>query len=135
MGIFSEIFLWWGGNTWGTRWRTLRQGRLVGTDSLGNRYYVQRRGVGPLGKPRRWVVYRDLSEASQVPPEWHGWLHHTLDALPSEATFQTRPWQKPHRPNMTGTPAAYRPGGSIVGTGKRAASAGDYVAWRPDGGT
>jgi NADH:ubiquinone oxidoreductase subunit len=42
MGILSEIFCWWGGNTWGTRLWTWRQGRYVGGDELGNRYYEQR---------------------------------------------------------------------------------------------
>ena len=76
MGIFSEIFSWWGGNTWSNRIYTALRGKLVGTDEGGNRYYVQSKGVGPLGVPRRWVIYRDLAEASQVPPEWHGWLHY-----------------------------------------------------------
>ena len=68
MGIFSEVFSWWGGNTWSNRIYTLLRGRLVGTDECGNRYYVQSKGVGPLGVPRRWVIYRDLAEASQVSP-------------------------------------------------------------------
>ena len=42
MGIFSEIFSWWGGNTWGTRLTIWRQGRLVGKDEFGNRYYEQK---------------------------------------------------------------------------------------------
>ena len=51
MGLFSEIFSWWGGNTWGTRLTIWRQGRLVGKDEFGNRYYEQKKGVGPLGAP------------------------------------------------------------------------------------
>jgi len=69
MGIFSEIFSWWGGNTWSNRIYTALRGKLVGTDATGNRYYVQSKGVGPLGVPRRWVIYKHLAEASQVPPE------------------------------------------------------------------
>jgi NADH:ubiquinone oxidoreductase subunit len=34
--------------------------------------------------------------------------------------------------NMTGTPQAYRPPGSILSTGKRPAATGDYKPWRPD---
>ena len=30
MGLFTEIFSWWGGNTWGTRLFTWRKGKLVG---------------------------------------------------------------------------------------------------------
>jgi NADH:ubiquinone oxidoreductase subunit len=131
MGILSEIFSWWGGNTWGTRITIWRQGRLVGSDEFGNRYYIQKKGVGPLGVPRRWVIYTNDSEASRVPPEWHGWLHHTHDMPPTEQAYTPRSWQKPHRPNMTGTSEAYRPAGSIVGRGERPRATGDYKPWRP----
>ena len=111
----------------------MAQGRLVGTDEFGNRYYVQKKGVGPLGVPRRWVIYTDLAEASKVPPGWHGWLHYhgryaaDRGELPAAALADS-----PHRMNMTGTPGAYRPPGSILGRGKRPKATGDYKAWRPD---
>jgi NADH:ubiquinone oxidoreductase subunit len=132
MSILSEIFAWWGGNTWGTRSTLFWNSRLVGTDALGNRYYVQARGVGPLGVPRRYVVYKDLADASRVPPEWHGWLHHTVDTPPTSEVYAARPWQLPHRPNMTGTPEAYRPSGSILASGQRPKATGDYQAWKPE---
>ena len=131
MSILTEIFSWWGGNTWGTRLTIGRQGRFVGKDELGNRYYVQRRGVGPLGVPRRWVVYEKLADASKVTPDWHGWLHHTVDTPPTEGTYVPRPWQLPHRMNMTGSSEAYRPAGSIVTNSKRPKATGDYKPWRP----
>jgi NADH:ubiquinone oxidoreductase subunit len=131
MGILSEIFCWWGGNTWSNRIYTGLRGKLVGTDAGGNRYYVQSKGVGPLGVARRWVLYANLAEASQVPPEWHGWLHHTVDTPPSQETYAARPWQLAHRMNMTGTPEAYRPRGSILGPGRRPKATGDYKPWRP----
>ena len=133
MGILSEIFVWWGGNTWGHRWGIWRHGKQVGEDGQGNVYYVQRKGVGPLGVPRRWVVYKSYAESSQIPPEWHGWMHHTVDTLPTGETYHPRPWQKPHLANMTGTAKAYRPSGSLLSpSGKRAASASDYEAWKPE---
>ena len=55
MSLLTEIFCWWGGNTWSNRLYTRLRGHHVGTDELGNRYYVQNKGVGPLGVPRRWV--------------------------------------------------------------------------------
>jgi len=42
MSVFSEIFSWWGGNSWSNRIYTAFRGRLVGADASGNRYYVQR---------------------------------------------------------------------------------------------
>jgi NADH:ubiquinone oxidoreductase subunit len=131
MGLLKEIFIWWGGNTWGTRFTIWRLGRFVGEDEFGNRYYEQKRGVGPLGKPRRWVTYPSMSEPTLVPPDWYSWLHYTTDIPPTEESNQKRPWQKPHRANMTGTPAAYRPSGSIIGLGTRPKATGDYKAWRP----
>src|SRR5262245_29080086 len=130
MGIFSEIFSWWGGNTWGTRLTIWHQGRLVGRDELGNRYYIQKKGVGPLGVPRRWVIYENLAEASKVPPEWHGWLHYTVDQPPTETAYVPHPWQRPHHPNMTGTDDAYRPPGSILAKAERPKATGDYKPWR-----
>lgn len=132
MGLFTEIFAWWTGNTWGTRWTIWRHGRKVGEDALGNRYYEQRRGVGPLGRPRRWVIYRDLSEPTKVPAEWHGWLHYTHDQPPTEVGYVPRSWEKPHLPNQTGTANAYRPPGSILAAGRRPRTGGDYRAWKPE---
>lgn len=126
MGILHEIFAWWTGNTIGTRVFTLRKGVRVGEDELGNRYYRERKG------PRRWVIYKDLAEASKVPPEWHGWLHYTVDELPVDQQYEPHSWEKPHVPNMTGTGEAYRPRGSTLVTGDRPPATGDYEAWTPD---
>lgn len=132
MSILSEIFSWWGGNTWGTRSTIWWQGRLVGKDEFGNRYYIQKKGVGPLGVPRRWVIYTDLAEPSKVPPEWHAWLHYTVDTPPTGEAYTPKPWQKPHKMNMTGTPQAYRPAGSILTAAERPRATGDYKAWKPE---
>ncbi|MFM9864552.1 MAG: NADH-ubiquinone oxidoreductase subunit NDUFA12 family protein, partial [Micropepsaceae bacterium] len=81
---------------------------------------------------RRWVIYKNLAEASLVPAEWHGWLHHTVDDPPTIAPPNVKPWEKEHLPNLTGTAAAYRPPGSLLGDGKRAPATGDYEAWQPE---
>jgi NADH:ubiquinone oxidoreductase subunit len=125
MSLFKEIFAWWTGNTWGTRFHTWRKGVPVGSDDAGNRYYRERNGR------RRWVIYNGEAEASKVPPDWHGWLHYTVDTPPTEEAYERREWEKPHRPNMTGTPGAYRPQGSTLGPDPRPARAGGYRPWRP----
>ena len=38
-----------------------------------------------------------------MPPSWFGWLHHTVDISPTDEKVNPRPWEKPHRPNLTGT--------------------------------
>lgn len=126
MGILSEFFTWWNGNTIGTRWFTWRNGEFVGKDELGNSYYQQRNGN------RRWVIYNGISEPSSVPPDWHGWLHYTVDTPPTEEQYQAKSWQKPHKANMTGTRYAYRPPGSTLAPGERPQATGDYEAWKPE---
>ena len=131
--FFLKIFTWWSGQTFGTQLWTWRFGELVGTDETGNRYYRTIGGkIDPtLGFERRWVVYNGYAEATKVPPSWHGWLHHTVDVAPSEESYTPREWQKPHLPNLTGTPAAYRPAGSTLASGRRPKATGDYQPWTP----
>jgi NADH:ubiquinone oxidoreductase subunit len=132
MTLLQEVFIWWRGQTMGTRFYTWRKGRLVGKDGQGNCYYEAKDGARIGGYTRRWVVYNGLAEASFVPPEWHGWLHHTVDVPPTREAYTPRAWQQPHRPNLTGTPHAYRPKGSIIRGGRRPRATGDYEAWRPE---
>ncbi|MCB9963589.1 MAG: NADH:ubiquinone oxidoreductase subunit NDUFA12 [Rhodospirillales bacterium] len=104
----------------------------VGQDPFGNVYYKAKPRPG-YKRERRWVLYKGVPEASAVPPEWHGWLHHQTDVFPHPDTPSfRRPWQKPHRPNMTGTTQAYRPPGHLLQGGHRASATGDYEAWSPD---
>ena len=107
-------------------------GKCQGGDMYGNKYYQAKAREG-YKRARRWVVYKGAPEASMVPPEYHGWLHHQTNVFPSDDTPSfRRPWQKPHIPNMTGTTGAYRPPGHILEGGQRPKATGDYEAWTPD---
>lgn len=109
---------------------TLRsRGKVIGEDQFGNKYYEAPPRKG-YKRNRRWVMYNGAPEASMVPPEWHGWLHHQTDVVPNEESYR-REWQAPHKPNMTGTTEAYRPPGHILEGGKRDKATGDYEAWTP----
>lgn len=129
--MLKSIFTWWNGATIGTLFDIGRRGTLVGKDEYGNRYYEERR-PSLEGRKRRYVVYDGLSEASRVPPNWHGWLRHTIDETPSENPLPRKSWELPHRPNLTGTVRAYRPKGSIARGGVRAPASSDYEAWKPE---
>ena len=54
-----------------------------------------------------------------------------LISPPSAENYKPRDWQKPHLPNLTGSPAAYRPKGSILSGKHRPQVTGDYDAWTP----
>jgi NADH:ubiquinone oxidoreductase subunit len=128
MGLLKQIFTWWDGATIGTSLYTRRQGRKAGTDAQGNVYYASKNGA------RRWVIYNGPNDASRVPPEWYSWLLHQIDGTPDEAMPPPPRFGKAPTPNLTGTPAAYRPSGALERGGQRAAASGDYEAWTPGEG-
>ncbi len=127
MGILKSLLravTWWDGQTLNTQLWTWRNGTRVGEDAEGNLFYQTRDGK------RRWVIYNGEAEASRVSPEWHGWLHHTWDEPPTKAPLSKKAWEKSHLENLTGTPAAYAPPGSIRRPDPEPRS--DYEAWVPD---
>ncbi len=125
LSFLSKIFVWWKDATPGTLLTTWFSGTAVGRDKFGNRYYQSKDGK------RRWVLYAGTVEASRVPPEWHGWMHHTFANPPTVEPLKAKSWELEHEPNLTGTPGAYRPEGSLWNEGKRPPATGDYEAWRP----
>jgi NADH:ubiquinone oxidoreductase subunit len=126
MGILKNIFTWWDGATIGTSFYSMRKGRFVADDAFGNRYYESKRGPR-----RRWVIYPGANDASNVPPEWHGWLHQTVDDIPDKSLPPAREWEQDYVANQTGTPDAYRPAGALESERNRAGASGDYEAWSP----
>ena len=124
MKFLLRLLTWWNGQTLNTQFYTSRHGVKVGEDDLGNIYYHTRDGK------RRWVIYAAESEASQIGPEWHGWLHHTWDEPPTKAPLARKAWETPHQPNLTGTPAAWVPPGSLRRPDP--APRRDYDAWQPE---
>ena len=123
-----------------TKLITWMTGNLVGKDEYGNRYYQSRSHKAKSHKvgdkrPKRWVIYAKhhlikADDASLVPASHYNWLHYTSDEFPHDEA-NLKPWQKAHRPNLTGTSQAYRPQGHVYQGEKRPKATGDYQAWLP----
>ena len=124
MKFLLRFVTWWNYSTLNTAFFTWRQGVKVGEDDQGNIFYRSRDGK------KRWVIYNGESEASRISPDWHGWLHHTWDELPSERPLLRKDWEKPHQENLTGTALAYAPKGSIRRQNPQPRT--DYEAWTPE---
>ncbi|MGE4324969.1 MAG: NADH:ubiquinone oxidoreductase subunit NDUFA12 [Pseudodonghicola sp.] len=127
MGILNTLLraaTWWHGQTINTQIYTWRKGIKVGEDNQGNIFYRNADGS------RRWVIFNGEIEASRVDPDWHGWLHHTFKEAPTERPMVHKPWEKPHQENLTGTPQAYAPAGSILHA--QPVERRDYEAWSPE---
>lgn len=121
--MLMRLFSWWNTSTLNTAFTTWMSGEKIGEDEQGNRYYRSKKG-------RRWVIYNGPIEATRISPDWHGWLHHTFDAPPSDRPLEHKAWEKPVQPTQTGLPGAYAPAGSL----RRAepAARSDYEAWQPE---
>ena len=131
--MLKRLLTWWHGATPGILFTIGRRGVFVGEDEFGNRYYQAKDARDSYdGRLRRWVTYKGYAEASKVPPDWHGWLHHTFAEPPTVAPLLRRRWEKEHLPNLSGTQYAWRPKGSIVRGGERPPATGDYEAWTPE---
>ena len=120
-----QFFTWWNGQTLGTRFWTWRAGEFVGEDDYGNAT-IDRRTVTAAGSS---------ITARPKPPAFHpagtGRMHRRTDIPPTEDSYRPKQWEKPHLPNLTGTPAVYRPRGSILTAEKRQEVTGDYEPWVP----
>ena len=127
MGMLANIFTWWSGASYGTRLFSHRNGREVGRDDAGNVYFEHRKDPA-----RRWVIYEGNNDSSRVPPGWNAWLRGTISTLPAAALPDRRTFERPPQANVTGTPSAYRPSGSLSAEGIRPAATGDYQAWKPE---
>ncbi len=128
--FIKRLFAWWDGATLGALFDIGRRAKKIGEDEVGNRYFEERK-ASLEGRPRRYVIYNGYADASRVPVDWHGWLHHTFADPPTVTPFRRKTWEKDHVPNLTGTIHAYHPQGSLSEPGERAASSGDYEAWKP----
>jgi NADH:ubiquinone oxidoreductase subunit len=124
MKFLLRLLTWWNVSTLNTAFFTWRYGVKVGEDDQGNIFYRSRDGK------QRWVIFNGESQASRVSPDWHGWLHHTWDDLPTEKPLARKAWEKPHQENLTGTALAYAPQGSLRQSAP--ADRRDYEAWTPE---
>lgn len=89
-----------------------KSGRFIGHDQFGNRYFENLNPLEEIPGRHRWVDYsQHYNNATQVPPEWHAWLHHIRKEPPTEdkvVQAVTPSWKAPHRENLTGTRGAFK---------------------------
>ena len=120
ISFIKQIFIWWHRQTLGTFIYTLFNGKFVGKDKFGNKYYSNSKG-------KRWVIYKNLVESSKIPPNWHLWIHYLIKNKPldDENRFE---WQKEHEENLTGTAESYKPEGSLYSDSKKEMK--KYETWK-----
>ncbi len=122
--LLLEIFTWWNGQTLGTRMHTLINGRLVGLDLDGNKYFINKKNT-----ESRWVIYNGKMDASKINANWHDWIHYRTDEIPV-MDKKEKSWYKKHTMNYTGTEKFYSPRNASKKT-KRSTHK-SYESWSPE---
>ncbi len=126
--FIKRLFVWWNGATLGTLLTTWRRAQFVYEDKFGNRYYEEKR-ITYDGRKRRWVRYKGYADASRIPADWHGWLHHIYDERPHEGGISHPLYARDHCPNLTGSVFAYMPDNYAQWGAKPSPS---YEPWQAD---
>ncbi|ONK65686.1 uncharacterized protein A4U43_C07F39650 [Asparagus officinalis] len=105
---------------------------LVGVDKFGNKYYEKLENT-QYGR-HRWVEYADKGRynASQVPAEWHGWLHFVTDHTGDELLMlKPQRYGLEHKQNFSGEGEQYiyHSKGHTLNPGQRDWTR--YQPWQP----
>ncbi|XP_046839686.1 NADH dehydrogenase [ubiquinone] 1 alpha subcomplex subunit 12-like [Xenia sp. Carnegie-2017] len=89
----------------------VRVGTLVGADKYGNEYFENNSYF--MGRNRfvkfPYKDHRLSFDASEIPPEWHRWMHYMTDDPPNKVVPEQRKWMADHTVNLSGTNKRYVP--------------------------
>ena len=64
-------------------------------------------------------------DATKIPVEWFSWIHFMPNRIEKIHDLKKYEWQKPHKPNTTGTESAYHPNKN-----KKDAVEKKYKSWK-----
>ena len=91
-------------NNIGTVLYSLLNGKKVGEDNQGNKFYVHKKN-----KKKRWVLYKKQIDPTNLEVEWQIWLTETYKDKEIIINKSSLKWQKSKKGNLTGTLASYHP--------------------------
>ena len=78
-------------------------GKQVGNDNKGNRFFINK------NKNKKWVLYKENIDPTQLSVEWHQWLTNFDNFKTPDNELKTYKWVKNRDINYTGTKKAYHP--------------------------
>ena len=107
-------------NSIGTILYSLLNGKKVGEDNQGNKFYIHKKN-----KKKRWVLYKKQIDPTNLEVKWQIWLTETgkdMKKIKDNINFK---WQKNKMPNLTGTIDSYHPANKPNKKNKNS-------VWKPD---
>ena len=91
-------------NSIGTILYSLLNGKKVGEDNQGNKFYIHKKN-----KKKRWVLYKKQIDPTNLEIEWQIWLTTTNKDKEIVINKPSIKWHKNKKPNLTGTINSYHP--------------------------
>lgn len=98
-----------------------------------NRFFED--GTETYGRDR-WVEYVDdrNPDSLKITPEWHAWLHHNTDMVPTEQPLPKPAYQVESTGNPTGTSEAYFQPNHRLSKQFDGSASEKYESWKPESG-
>ena len=93
-------------NSIGTILYSLLNGKKVGEDDQGNKFYIHKKNI-----KKRWVLYKEQVDPTNLAVKWQIWLTKTDEDNNNEVIINKKSfkWQKNKKANLTGTINSYHP--------------------------
>lgn len=108
-------------------------GKKVGKDKFGNVFYESKNLSRYFRRSTRWVIYNGIPEPTKISSEWHSWLHHQKNSLPSK-NQQSIMCTKERGLNLTGSKFSYCPLNSYIEDRRNTEKLATYIKWKPNKG-
>ena len=91
-------------NSIGTILYSLLNGKKVGEDKQGNKFYIHKKN-----DKKKWVLYKKQIDPTNLEVEWQMWLTKADTDRATIINRQSFKWQKNKKANLTGTIDSYHP--------------------------
>ena len=114
-------------NNIGTVLYSLLNGKKVGEDNQGNKFYVHKKN-----KKKRWVLYKKQIDPTNLEEEWQKWLTETYKDKEIKINKPSFKWQKNKKANLTGTLDSYHPVKKLDGEKVYFDKKNKNSVWKPD---
>ena len=101
-------------NSLGTLIYSFLCGKKVGVDSAGNIFFVHKKK-----SKKKWVLYKRKIDPTLISVEWQTWLTDKEFSDVPEKKDKNYNWEKPRKPNQSGTKDAYHPKHNSRDTNKK----------------
>ena len=112
-------------NDIGTILYSFLNGKKVGEDNEGNRFYIHKKN-----KQKRWVLYKKKIDPTNLEIKWQIWLtENDQEMIINNPSYK---WQKNKKANLTGTLDSYHPANNPEKEKTNFDEKNKNSVWKPD---